>query len=53
MKEIKPIRIIEITVPSNEIFESYCYKCDLQTNDKSLIDYSDKENPVCLNCKKE
>ena len=47
------IRAVEITVPSNEIFEGYCYKCDLQTNDKTLIDYSNKENPICLNCKEE
>jgi len=50
---MKVIRTIEITVPSNEIFEGYCYKCDLQTNDTLLIDYSNKENPICLNCKEE
>ena len=45
------IRTVEITVPSNEIFGGYCHKCDLQTNDITLIDYSDHENPICLNCK--
>jgi len=47
----KPIRTIEVSVPSNEIFEGYCHKCDLQTNDMTLIDYTNKEEPVCLNCK--
>ena len=47
------IRTIEVTVPVNEIFEGYCYVCDLQTNDKTLIDYNNKEEPICLNCKQK
>ena len=50
---MRTIRTIEITVPVNEDFEGYCYICDLQTNDKTLIDYTNKEEPICLNCKKD
>jgi hypothetical protein len=50
---VNKIRTIEVTVPVNEIFEGYCYVCDLQTNDKTLIDYNNKEEPICLNCKQK
>jgi len=43
---------IDVSVPFNEIFEGYCHKCGLQSNDITLFDYTNEE-PVCLNCKKD
>jgi len=48
----EPILTIDVSVPFNEIFEGYCHKCGLQSNDITLFDYTNEE-PVCLNCKKD
>jgi len=50
---MKNFRTIEVTVPYGEFFEASCHVCDLHTNDFMLIDYSNKEEPICLNCKQE